>query len=168
MNEVDALTENAAELIERLGGVYLEYKKKNNLENPKRGFNRLFEKWLTLDPLAIKPIHQEFLDNVNRIVVELVLILEHINGIAPEVCRDYTGKALGIMFTPKPDKAKTDTDRYFTIAEYESVPLFSYASLEDLQRFRSELLKRTPKRFMFPKQLEMIEIMDNRLEPLNK
>ena len=160
-NEVDAHTWNAAELLEGLSGAYLEYAKKNSLQNPKRGFNVLFEKWFILDPEAIKPVHKEFLECVKRHVTELVLALEHMEKIAPEVCRDYAGKALYIMFTPKPDKQKTDADRYLAIAEYESVPLFSYASRDDLQRIRDQLLNRTPKRFMFPKQLKMVESIES-------
>ena len=148
-------------MLESLSGVYLEYAKKNRLESPKKGFNLLFEKWLNLDPLEIKPLHKDFLDNVRHLVTELVSVLERLDKNAPDVCRDYTGKAFDIMFAPKPDKPNTDVDRYLAIAEYESVPLFSFASLDDLRRIRDELLKRTPKRFMLPKQLEMIGFMEN-------
>jgi len=168
INEATSLAGNAAELIDGLRGAYLEYAQKNRIENTKRGFSRLFEKWFNLDPLAIKPLHQEFLDNVGHFVAKLVLVLKRMDIITPEICRDYAGKALDIMFAPKPDKAKTDADRYFTIAEYESVPLFSYASSEDLQCTRDKLLKRTPKRFMFPKQLEMLEFMDNKIAEKTK
>ena len=162
-NKDDALTESAAELLEELSGAYLEYARKNRIENPKRGFNLLFEKWFKLDPNEIKPLHKEFLDNVKHFVAKLVLVLESMDEGAPEICCDYAGKALGIMFAPKPDKQKKDADRYLTIAEYESVPLFSYASPDDLRRIRDELLKRTPKRFMFPKQLEMVSYMEKNI-----
>ena len=164
---MDDLKVNADELIKGLSGIYLEYVKKNSLESPKKGFNLLFEKWLNLDPHAIKPLHKEFLDNVRHYITELVSILERLNKSAPEICRDYTGKALDIMFAPKPDKPNTDVDRYMAIAEYESVPLFSYASSDDLQRIRDELQKRTPKRFMLPKQLEMVGFMEKIISESN-
>ena len=121
----------------------------------------MFEKWFILDPNAIKPLNKEFLEDVRNYAAKLALVLERMDESAPEVCRDYAGKALGIMLAPKPDKQKTDADRYLAIAEYESVPLFSFASPNDLRRIKDELLKRTPKRFMFPKQLEMVELLEN-------
>ena len=160
LSESGALTGNAAELIKGLSGVYLEYAKQNSLRNPKRGFNMLFERWFRLDPHAIEPLHKEFLGSVTHFVTKLALALERMKDSEPEVCGDYAGRALGIMFAPKPDKQKTDADRYLVIAEYESVPLFSYASRDDLQGIRDELLKRTPRRFMFPKQLEMVELIE--------
>ena len=160
LSESGAGTENAAELIKGLSGAYLEYAKKNSLQNPKRGFNVLFERWFHLDPHEIKPLHKEFLEDVKHFVTKLALALERMKDSEPEVCGDYAGRALGIMFAPKPDKQKTDADRYLVIAEYESVPLFSYASSDDLQRIRDALLKRTQRRFMFPKQLEMVELLE--------
>ena len=120
----------------------------------------MFERWFYLDPNAIKPLHKEFLDEVKRLVAELAPVLERMEGSDPEACRDHAARALGIMFAPKPSKQKTDADRYLAIAEYESVPLFSFAPRDDLTRVRDGLLKRTPRRFMFPKQLEMVKLLE--------
>jgi hypothetical protein len=159
----DKSRQDAAHLLECLKDVYSAYMQADSEEkNKKQGVTRLFRKWFaSSDPLAAAPVHQEFLNEIGRIVTELASALEEIKQEHPQTCMDYAEKALDLMLAPKPEREKTTVDWYLMVSEYQCASLLPYASMGKLQFIRNDLLKRTPKRLMLPKQRELIESMDN-------
>ena len=45
---------------------------------------------------------------------------------------------------------------YLLAAEYQCAPLLPYLPREALERWRAELLRRTPRRMIFPKERELL------------
>lgn len=155
--------EDAAKLLERLTDIYLDYSGKNfDQGNPKRGVARLFRKWFTsFDSLSVNSVHQEFLDEVGRIVKKLSLALEELKTDDADACMGFAGQAVSLMLAPKPTKEKTTAEWYLTIAEYQCTSILPFVSYSELKRTREDMLKRTPKRLMYPRQREMIELMES-------
>ncbi len=160
INEASGYAEQGALLIERLFTTYREYNEKAYDQKQKRGFGRLFGKWISRqDPLVISQDNKEFLGAIASIVDELTSILASLEGSEPFLCSEYACKALEIMLSQKPSKGESEAEWYLIVAEYQSTALLGYASADDLARFRDRLLERTPKRLMLPKQREMLASM---------
>jgi hypothetical protein len=117
------------------------------------------------NPLSVNPDDQAFLDEVERITSQFVPMLEEMKVNNPDACMGYAAKAVDVLLTQKPAKEKTAGDWYLTVAEYQISFLLPYLSCNELKNTREKLLKRTPKRLMFPKQLELIRLIDKLLKP---
>ncbi len=131
--------------------------------NTKR-ITRLFAGWfMGFNPLAANPSHQAFLTEVERIIAELVSVLEKTEPRHPAASTGDAARAVAILLSPKPAREKTSVDWTLTAAEYQVVRLLPYLASDELKSTRAMLLKRTPKRLMFPKQLELIKTIDKGL-----
>jgi len=152
-------------LLRELGEVYAAYTQ-NAFEGSgrKRGVTRLFRRWFaSFDPMAVQPVHQAFLDDVERIVKDLARALESIQAEFPEKTAAYAAQALDIIFSSKPSRQKTTAEWYVTVSEYQSEMLLPYASPDKLQSVRIDMLRRTPKRLMFPKQRQLLDAIESRI-----
>lgn len=158
--DVDGYIQNAVSLIERLTDIYCEYTSETNNET-KRDMTRLFKRWFSgFDPSVVQPVHQAFLNEVERIVIELSAVLEQLEIESPESCLTYAEKALDIILAPKPSREKTTTEWYLTVIEHQCMHILPYTSAEKLRDIRSEQIKRTPKRLMLPKQRELFNFIE--------
>ncbi|NLU52282.1 MAG: hypothetical protein GXX10_05410 [Clostridiaceae bacterium] len=61
------------------------------------------------------------------------------------------------------DFYKTTAEWYMTVAEYQCFPLLPYLSREDLKHFHDLMLKRVPKRMMYPRQRQLVAQMEELL-----
>lgn len=146
----------AQALARELEAHYRAYRE-NAHARAEKGFFRLFQHWFSYDAQWAEPVHQAFLDGVSQLVSALAEALEALLRRNPEGSQSLALQAVQVMLEPKSRDAKSERDWYLLIAEYQCSPLLPYLSREDLQRFRDEMLERTPRRLMFPKQLALLE-----------
>ena len=162
----DSSGKDASVLLKALDEVYQAYIQTNaGGKSKKRGIADLFKRWFSgFNPLEVQPAHHMFLDEVGRIVSDLAYALAGIKSENPELSAVYAGNALDIMLASKSGREKTTAEWYLTVAEYQCEPLLQYASTDKLRSARSVLLKRTPKRLMFPKQRELIKSIESLIQ----
>ena len=164
--------EQAQHLIDKLHNLYAEYIEKNRQyeERQDKSIGKIFSRWFSgSDPFATDPIHQEFLDNIDKIVMELTIPLSQLQQDAPEFCNDIAETAVRRLMAPQlPDRQPRSTGEwYMTVAEYQSAPLLPYLELKVMENLRSEMFK-IPKRMMFPKQKKFFEKFEEILEEKRK
>jgi len=119
-----------------------------------------FAKWMQVPGTELEPEHKNFLDGVERYVSELCQIFSALCELDREACEDLCKNALDVIFVKKPKKETTDTQRFLAISEYHSPGLFAFASSDNLKQIHRELLERTPKRLMFPKHKELVNLLE--------
>ncbi len=98
----DITLKDAPEWIKDLGEAYRDYILTQEAgTNKKLGITSLFKRWFSgFDPFAVQPVHQVFLNEVERIVSGLAAALESIRNERPDISAAYANKALDIMFMP--------------------------------------------------------------------
>ncbi len=166
----DTHEQEVARLIESLKDVYSSYAQADT-EEPKsrQRITRLFKKWFSgFDPLTTQPVNEAFLSEVQRIVAKMAAVLENMKNKTPDASEAIAAKALDIMLAPKPRREKTTTDWYLSISEYLCAPLLPYASSDKLMSARTDMLKRTPKRMMLPKQRELLNTIEETIKKTNR
>jgi hypothetical protein len=154
----------AVQLLAQLNEVYQSFTgKSQKQERSLKGFARLFRKWFSYNPMTIEPLNQEFLDNVERITEQLAQSFKKLKEHDTAACYNCAAEAANLILAPKPSGEKTTAEWYLTVAEYKSAVILPYLKPDDLKRLRDEQLKATPKRLMYPKQREMLELMEKLL-----
>ena len=148
---------DAGELVRRLEEHYRAYAGGTDRPEEKKGFARLFRHWVSYNAQSIEPVHQGFLDGASALAEELAAALEPLAAARPEESRALAARAVGLMLEPKPQGVKSDREWYLTAAEYTCAPLLPFLSREELGRQKDAMLARTPRRMMYPKQLELLE-----------
>lgn len=123
---------------------------------PGRSLARLFRHWISYDPQAAEPVHTAFLDGLSALVEELAGVLEAGVREDPAACQAAACQAVELLLDPRPRGAGADHASYLLAAEYQCAPLLPYLPREALERWRAELLRRTPRRMMFPKERELL------------
>jgi len=98
-----------------------------------------------------------FLEDLGDCISELAKVFSQVcqngQGKQKEICSIYADKALKILFVPKPKESKTDYERYLAIGEYYGSAIFTYASIELLNNIHKQMIDRTPRKLMLPKEL---------------
>lgn len=122
-----------------------------------RNFARMFRRWLSYNDQAAGPLHIAFLEGTAALTGELAGLLAELEQSDPLVSRELAMRGVALLLTPKPKGSMSECEWYMTAAEYHCAVLLPYLSREDLEYWRSEMLRRTPRRMMFPKQLELLE-----------
>lgn len=150
------------DLLDQLHKHYKNYLEKNQQqEQSKNKITKMFGKWFAgFDPLSSDLMHQEFLDGVERIISELSIALKQLEQNSPELCNSFADKAVSRLMMPKPAKEKTTAEWYMTVAEYQCVPLLPYLNREVLEYYHDLMLKRVPRRMMYPKQMQLLDQME--------
>ena len=161
MNEEKDTLESECEI--QLNMLSEQYSTYANRQPQKKGLKDMFSKWVRNDAGQIDPADKEFLKNVEGLIEKLDKSLSKIAGVDRSHSEKLCGRALSIIFAPKSAKETNDTERYLTASEYLAPVLFEHASRDDLHRIRKELLDRIPKRLMFPKQRELVDVLDQML-----
>lgn len=144
--------------------VFLEKEAQKQPSSTKR-ITRLFAGWFSgFNPLSSDPGHQAFLDEVERIIAQLVSNIEKIKVKWPDVSISAAARAAEILLPPKSGRERTPADWTLTVAEYQLIHLIPFLAADTLKDIRATLLRRTPKRMMFPKQRELIAVIDTLLK----
>ncbi len=160
--------EKSEKLLQSLGSVFSDFtdQETQKRQTKTKKLSRMFAGWFSgSNPLSANAEHQAFLDDVERIIAQLVSVLEDVRRGCPEESMRIAAQAVTILLPPKPAREKTAMDWSLTAAEYKIISLLPYLSADDLKNTRAMLLGRTPKRMMFPKQLELLKVIDNLLKP---
>ena len=135
----------------------------NRQSQKKKGVSEMFAKWVRNDANQIEPVSKEFLKNVESLIGALDNTLSSISCFDRSLCEKLCGRALLIIFAHKPANETNDTERYLAASEYLAPVLFKYASRDDMNRIREELLARIPRRLMYPKQREIVDMLGEML-----
>lgn len=168
LNQKDEPLARAESLLAGLSSIYSDFTEKNTEEGrpATKKITRLFARWFTgFNPLTANPEHQAFLNEVQHVIAQLTSLLEEIKPTDPGMCKHEAAKAVAILMPPRSGREKTAADWSLTVAEYQVVFLLPYLSKDELGNLRAKLLKRTPKRLMLPKQLELLKMIDTLLRP---
>ncbi len=168
LNHRDEPLAQAEQLLADLSGIYSDFTDKNTEEDrtAAKRITRLFTKWFSgFNPLSANPDQQAFLDEVQRIATQLASLFEDAILAYPDACRSDAARAVSIMMPSRPTRERTAEDWSLTAAEYHIASFLPYLSQEELSNIHAKLLKRTPKRLMLPKQLELLKMIDKRLKP---
>lgn len=155
------MQDQAEQAVAALEDLYSSYKQQYKQERQAEGFSfaRLFRRWGSCDETKTEPVHQEFLTQVNRQVDALCSLLKE----NPSNGQAVAWRAVRCMILQESVGQKTDSDWYIIAAEIQAVPLLPYLSHEDLQNCRSFMLQRTPRKWMLPKQLELLDSIEKLL-----
>lgn len=129
-----------------------------------KGFARLFRRWLAYNAQDIQPADKEFLDGAESLARELAGAAAALPPEEAEGGREAAEQAVALMLGEKPQDMPNDRRLYLIAAEALCAPLLPLLDREALARQRETMLKNTPKRLMFPKQLELLAEMDRLLE----
>ena len=125
-----------------------------------KGFARLFRRWFTYNDQDIEPVHKEFLDGTEALTKELAAAVAALAPEEAEGGRAAAEQAAALMLGEKPQGIPNDRRLYLIAAEALCAPLLPLLDREALVRRREAMLETTPKRLMFPKQLELLEEME--------
>ena len=155
----DAVAATIEQLLADLDNIYNQYAAKNAQEASEKRPDSLFAKWFNIAS-PDQAMHQAFMSDVERCTAAIAQTLAPLKQSAPAHCQEYAHRALHVLFAPKPKEEQTDFERYLAIVEYYGAALFPYASLDELERIHREQLERTPRRRMFPKQLETLQALE--------
>lgn len=128
------------------------------------GFARIFRHWLSYNAERIEAEDSRFLNEVARLTKDLAELLISLSQEDPAAARRIAAGAVGELLFFGPAKPLTDRDWYLTAAGYESERLFPHLSREDLGWVRDEMCRRTPRRLMLPRQLELLKAVETLLE----
>lgn len=153
--------QRAVELVEQLESHYKNYMQLPE-EPPKQwDLSRLFRGWFSNNESQSEPIHQTFLAGTESLCRELTQTLDKLE---PEVSGPLALR--GVQLILEHSGACSDRDRasYLIAAEQLVIPLLRYLAPNELEAQREAMLARTPKRMMFPKQLEILQTIEHLIE----
>lgn len=125
---------------------------------------RMFRHWISYNAKRAEPVHADFLEGLQAQVQALSAVLDELEAYDQRACRRLAARAVALLMAPQPEGVKSDCQWYLLVAEYQCGPLFAYLTREDLEHWRDEMLRRTPRRMMYPKQLELLETAEKLLE----
>ena len=164
MPEWDDALIRARQLTQQLEELYLRlYQYGDDLaesrEEQKRGFAGLLRGIFPMSQ-PVEPEHQRFIKNVESLAHDLAQALSQFPQ--EEQCHELAQRAVSCFLAPKPLEDKTPEEWFMTAAEGYCVPLVPYLTPEDAERFRADMLAHTPKRYLFPKQAEVLKALKDR------
>lgn len=156
------MSESAIQLLARLEAVQAAYAGDEGLETGKhRGFARLFRHWVSYNVQSIAPRDEQFLKESERLTAALAAALAQ---LPPEEGQPIAARAAALLLNPPAVETHQDRAWYLLAAGYPCGRLFPYLSQAELRRVRDGLLARTPRRMMFPKQLELLQCAEALLD----
>lgn len=154
----------AEELLHQLETHYSDYKAGKGHRPEKKGILRMFSRWITYDVQDIAPQHEDFLDGVAQLSGKLANVLERLTGDDCMTGNALAVRAVELLLQPKPQQPQNDRDWYLMTAEYSAEPLLKFLPRDELQRQRDNMIARTPRRLMYPKQLQLLEAAEKLLD----
>lgn len=128
----------------------------------KRGLGRFFEK-LVQGPQSMEPepMYAAFLEGIQALSLSLAGALEKEGEAARSEAALF---AAGIMLRPKPVEGKTQAQWYMVGAEYGFAALIPHIPAKTLAAIRDDYLRDNPKRSMYPRQRELLRLMERALD----
>lgn len=152
--ENESIKYTADQKIEQLNKIYDRYKLRYEKEKP-NPLSKIFGGKSPYDH-----INMRFIEDLEECIEETAETLAHIKETDQALSEDYARRILDILYADKPKKQETDYERYLYVAEYYGFAIFPYATQEVLNEVRNAVLERTPRKHMFPRQLEMVNMLD--------
>ena len=150
--------------LEALEEHYRTYTRGNRDQPPKpKGFGKLFRRWFTYNAQEIEPVHQQYLEGAEALTKELAEAVAALPDEDRAAGAEAADRALSLMLGEKPEDLPNERRLYLIAAEALAAPLLPLLDREKLARQRERMLALTPKRFMFPKQLELLAEMERLL-----
>lgn len=149
--------QRAEELAAQLESHYESYIQPPEKSAGQRDLGKLFRGWFSSNEHQAEPIHQQFLAGTESLSRELARMLA---GLDPEVSRPLALREARLILEHSVSCSDLDRTAYLTAAEVQCIPLLPYLTREELASLRDSMLSRTPKRMMFPKQLEVLQAME--------
>ena len=128
-----------------------------------KGFGKLFRRWFTYNAQEIEPVHQQFLEGTEALVRELAEAVAALPDEDKAAGVEAADRAVSLMLGEKPDGLPNDRRLYLIAAEALAAPLLPLLDRERLRSQRDRMLALTPKRLMFPRQLELLGEMEGLL-----
>ena len=148
----------AEQYLEQLRTLYADYRREEPEEESGLNLGRLFKGWFSSGIGKMEPEDRRFVDGAEELSGQLA---EAIGGEPEgETRRSLAVEAVTLILDAGSPNPGTGKELYLTAAEQYCIPLLKYLSGEDLARLKSSMLAKTPKRMMFPKQLEVLEAME--------
>ena len=129
-----------------------------------KGFARLFRRWFSYNAQDIEPVHKDFLEGTEALAGELAAAIAALPPEEADRGKAAAEQAVTALLGEKPEALPNDRRLYLIAAEPLCAPLLPLLGREALARRRGEMLRITPRRRMFPRQLELLEEMDRLLE----
>ena len=150
--------------LEALEEHYRAYIRAYREQPPKpKGFGKLFRRWFTYNAQEIEPVHQQYLEGAEALTKELAEAVAALPDEDRAAGAEAADRALSLMLGAKPEDLPNERRLYLIAAEALAAPLLSLTDRDRLARQRDQMLALTPKRFMFPKQLELLAEMERLL-----
>ena len=150
--------------LEALEEHYRAYTQGSRDQPPKpKGFGKLFRRWFTYNAQEIEPVHREFLEGAEALTKELAEDAAALPDEDKAAGAEAADLALSLMLGEKPQDLPNERRLYLIAAEAISAPLLPLLDREKLAEQRDRMLALTPKRFMFPRQLELLGEMERLL-----
>ena len=150
--------------LEALEAHYEAYARGERDQPPKpKGFGKLFRRWFTYNAQEIEPVHREFLEGAESLTRELAEAISALPDEEKAAGEEAADRALTLMLGEKPGDLPNERRLYLVAAEALAAPLLPLLDREKLARQRDRMVALTPKRFMFPKQRELLEEMERLL-----
>lgn len=152
----------AREVLDRLEERYRAFSEAaGSRVKPKLGLAGVFEKWFrSPGPSEPQPMFTDFLKSVQALSEELA---EALRGASAEERSEAGFAAARIMLASKPTNDKSEAEWYMIAAEYSFSALIPVLAPDTLRAIRDDYKSRTPKRMMFPRQLELLKRMERAL-----
>lgn len=165
MEERQQLLIQARQLTVQLEEVYIRLRRHSEemaeyRQESKKGLAGLLQGIFPM-PQPMEPEHQRFYDDVQALTGQLAQVLACLPADAER--QELARRAAACILAPKPLENKSPEEWFMTAADGLSVALLPYLSRADLEQLRADLLASTPKRYLFPKQREVLSKMDELL-----
>ena len=159
MPEWEDAMRQAEGLVQRLEGIYAGQRQRTaelaeHRRQEKRGIAGFFRS-LIPSPQEMEPEHQRFMEQAESLAQELAALLEQLPAELPQV-HTLAEQAVACYLAPKPLENKSPEEWFMTAAESFCLPLVPYLTPETAGRFHAAVLGSTPKRYLFPKQQEVL------------
>ena len=150
--------------LEALEEHYRAYIRAYREQPPKpKGFGKLFRRWFTYNAQEIEPVHQAFMEGAETLARELAEAVAALPDGEKASGIEAADRALTLMLGEKPQDLPNDRRLYLVAAEALAAPLLPLLDREKLARQRDRMLTLTPRRLMFPRQLELLAEMERLL-----
>ena len=127
-------------------------------EKPKVTLGSIFDRWFrsstTTEP---EPMFTEFLKSVQELLSELA---ESLRGADKEERSQVALDAARLMLRVKPVNEKSQAEWYMVAGEYSFSALIPLTPKDTLKSIRDAYVRGTPKRMMYPRQRELLKLME--------
>lgn len=128
-----------------------------------KGFARLFRRWFSYNAQDIEPVHKDFLEGTEALVNQLAAAVAELSAEEEDRGKALAEQAVRSLLAEKSEALPNDRRLYLIAAEPLCAPLLPLLDRDALARRREEMLRITPRRLMFPRQLALLEEMDRLL-----